>query len=192
MVDNSIDEAMAGHCTEITVELLPEGIISVEDNGRGIPVDIHKEEGKSGLELVMTVLHAGGKFDKDSYKVSGGLHGVGVSGVNALSEWCKAEVHRDQKHYSQEYKIGIAQTPINPLGNTQKRGTKITFKPDYSVFVGQTYNPDTIKNRLRELSFLNSGIKITFKHQDQEDVFLSDGGLLEFVNYLDKSHTHIF
>ena len=192
VVDNSIDEAMAGHCTEITVELLPEGIISVEDNGRGIPVDIHKEEGKSGLELVMTVLHAGGKFDKDSYKVSGGLHGVGVSVVNALSEWCKAEVHRDQKHYSQEYKIGIAQTPINQLGNTQKRGTKITFKPDYSVFVGQTYNPDTIKNRLRELSFLNSGIKITFKHQDQEDVFLSDGGLLEFVNYLDKSHTHIF
>ena len=192
VVDNSIDEAMAGHCTEITVELLPEGIISVEDNGRGIPVDIHKEEGKSGLELVMTVLHAGGKFDKDSYKVSGGLHGVGVSVVNALSEWCKADVYREEKHYSQEYKIGKAQTPIEQVGNTQKRGTKITFKPDYSVFVGQTYNPETIKNRLRELSFLNSGIKIIFKNKDEEDVFLSNGGLLEFVNYLDKSHTHIF
>jgi len=192
VVDNSIDEAMAGHCTEITVELLPEGIISVEDNGRGIPVDIHKEEGKSGLELVMTVLHAGGKFDKDSYKVSGGLHGVGVSVVNALSEWCKADVYREEKHYSQEYKIGKAQTPIEQVGNTQKRGTKITFKPDYSVFVGQAYNPETIKNRLRELSFLNSGIKIIFKNKDEEDVFLSNGGLLEFVNYLDKSHTHIF
>ena len=192
VVDNSIDEAMAGHCTEIKVELLPDGIISVEDNGRGIPVDIHKEEGKSGLELVMTVLHAGGKFDKDSYKVSGGLHGVGVSVVNALSEWCKAEVHRDKKHYTQEYKTGTAQTAVENTGKTNKRGTKITFRPDYSVFVGQTYNPETIKNRLRELSFLNSGIKIIFKNQEQEDVFLSDGGLLEFVNYLDKNHTHIF
>jgi len=192
VVDNSIDEAMAGHCTSITVELLPDGSVSVEDNGRGIPIDIHKEEGKSGLELVMTVLHAGGKFDKDSYKVSGGLHGVGVSVVNALSEWCKAEVYREKKHYSQEYKIGIAQNPTQQVGPTEKRGTKITFRPDYSVFVGQTYNPETIKNRLRELSFLNSGIKIIFKNQNQEDVFLSDGGLLEFVNYLDKNHTHIF
>ena len=163
VVDNSIDEAMAGHCTEIKVELLSDGSVSVEDNGRGIPIDIHKEEGKSGLELVMTVLHAGGKFDKDSYKVSGGLHGVGVSVVNALSEQCKAEVYRDQQHYSQEYKIGIAQNAVEKIGQTQKRGTKITFKPDYSVFVGQQYNPDTIKNRLRELSFLNSGIKIIFK-----------------------------
>ncbi len=192
VVDNSIDEAMAGHCTEITVELLSEGAVSVEDNGRGIPIDIHKEEGKSGLELVMTVLHAGGKFDKDSYKVSGGLHGVGVSVVNALSEQCKAEVHREGKHYSQEYKIGIAQGAVEEIGKTKKRGTKITFKPDYSVFVDQTYSPEIIKNRLRELSFLNSGIKIIFKHKDQEDVFFSDGGLLEFVNYLDKNHTHIF
>ena len=192
VVDNSIDEAMAGHCSEIKVELLEDGIISVEDNGRGIPVDIHKEEGKSGLELVMTVLHAGGKFDKDSYKVSGGLHGVGVSVVNALSEWCVAEVHRENQHYKQEYKIGIAQTGIKNTGKTTKRGTKITFKPDYSVFVGQTYSPDRIKNRLRELSFLNSGIKIIFKHKEEEETFLSDGGLLEFVNYLDKNHTHIF
>ena len=192
VVDNSIDEAMAGHCSEITVSLLDGGIISVEDNGRGIPVDIHKEEGKSGLELVMTVLHAGGKFDKDSYKVSGGLHGVGVSVVNALSEWCEAEVFREKKQFSQKYKIGIAQNAIQNIGATKKRGTKITFKPDYSVFVGQTYNPETIKNRLRELSFLNSGIKIIFKHNNNEDVFLSNGGLLEFVNYLDKNHTHIF
>ena len=192
VVDNSIDEAMAGHCTEITVSLLEGGVVSVEDNGRGIPVDIHKEEGKSGLELVMTVLHAGGKFDKDAYKVSGGLHGVGVSVVNALSEWCEAEVFREEKQFSQKYKIGIAQNTIQNIGSTQKRGTKITFKPDYSVFVGRTYNPETIKNRLRELSFLNSGIKIIFKHNNDEETFLSSGGLLEFVNYLDKNHTHIF
>jgi len=192
VVDNSIDEAMAGHCTEITVSLLDGGVVSVEDNGRGIPVDIHKEEGKSGLELVMTVLHAGGKFDKDSYKVSGGLHGVGVSVVNALSEWCEAEVFREGQQFHQKYKIGIAQNTIKNIGSTQKRGTKITFKPDYSVFVGQTYNEETIKNRLRELSFLNSGIKIIFKHKDKKEIFLSNGGLLEFVNYLDKNHTHIF
>jgi len=192
VVDNSIDEAMAGHCSEIKVELLDGGIISVEDNGRGIPVDVHKEEGKSGLELVMTVLHAGGKFDKDSYKVSGGLHGVGVSVVNALSEWCVAEVFREKKHYKQEYKIGIAQTPIETVGETNKRGTKITFKPDSSVFVEQTYISEKIKSRLRELSFLNSGIKIVFKQNEQEETFLSNGGLLEFVNYLDKNHTHLF
>ena len=120
----------------------------------------------------------------------GGLRGRGFQ--NALSEWCEAEVHRDNQHYKQEYKIGIAQTPINKLGNTDKRGTKITFKPDYSVFVGQTYSPEIIKNRLRELSFLNSGIKINFKHNGEKEEFLSDGGLLEFVNYLDKNHTHIF
>ena len=192
VVDNSIDEAMAGHCTEIQVSLLEGGIISVEDNGRGIPVDIHKEEGKSGLELVMTVLHAGGKFDKDSYKVSGGLHGVGVSVVNALSEWCEAEVFREGKQFSQKYKTGVAQNKITEIGKTSKRGTKITFKPDYSVFVDQKYNTETIKNRLRELSFLNSGIKITFKNNEEEEVFLSNGGLLEFVNYLDKNHSHIF
>ena len=192
VVDNSIDEAMAGHCNKIVVEMLEDGIISVEDNGRGIPVDIHKEEGKSGLELVMTVLHAGGKFDKDSYKVSGGLHGVGVSVVNALSEWCKAEVFREKKQYSQEYKIGIAQTKIEETGKTEKRGTKITFRPDYSIFVDQTYNAETIKNRLRELSFLNTGIEIIFKQKGEEVVFLSDGGLLEFVKYLDKNHTPIF
>ena len=135
VVDNSIDEAMAGHCTEITVSLLVDGVVSVEDNGRGIPVDIHPEEGKSGLELVMTVLHAGGKFDKDTYKVSGGLHGVGVSVVNALSEWCEADVYRAQKHYNQKYKIGEAQTKVIEKGSTKKNGTKITFRPDYNCLL---------------------------------------------------------
>ena len=166
VVDNSIDEAMAGHCTEITVSLLDDGVVSVEDNGRGIP--------------------------KDTYKVSGGLHGVGVSVVNALSEWCEADVYRAQKHYNQKYKIGEAQTKVIEKGSTKKNGTKITFRPDYNVFVGQTYNAETIKNRLRELSFLNSGIKINFIHKEETETFLSEGGLLEFVGFLDKSHTHLF
>ena len=122
VVDNSIDEAMAGYCSEITVSILPNGAISVEDNGRGIPVDMHKDEGKSGLELVMTVLHAGGKFDKDTYKVSGGLHGVGVSVVNALSAHCTAEVHREGKQYSQKYEYGIAKTSVNEEGDSNKNG----------------------------------------------------------------------
>ena len=194
VVDNSIDEAMAGHCTKIHVEMLEEGKISVEDNGRGIPVDIHKEEGKSGLELVMTVLHAGGKFDKDSYKVSGGLHGVGVSVVNALSEWCRAEVYREGKKYSQEYKTGITTTKITEEGNTEKQGTKIIFKPDFSIFVEKNYTQETINNRLKELAFLNSGIEIKFtNHLNKEtETHLSSGGLLEFVNYLDKNKTHLF
>ncbi len=134
VVDNSIDEAMAGYCSEITVSILADGSISVEDDGRGIPVDMHKEEGKSGLELVMTVLHAGGKFDKDTYKVSGGLHGVGVSVVNALSSHCIAEVHRDGKKYSQQYKYGIAKTEVEVEGKSDKNGTKIIFTPDYDIF----------------------------------------------------------
>jgi len=194
VVDNSIDEAMAGHCSTIHVEILEDGKISVEDNGRGIPVDIHKEEGKSGLELVMTVLHAGGKFDKDSYKVSGGLHGVGISVVNALSEWCRAEVYREGKKYSQEYKIGITSTKVIEEGKTDKQGTKIIFKPDYSIFVDQKYIHETINNRLKELAFLNSGIEIKLtNHLNKEKVkHLSSGGLLEFVNYLDKNNTQLF
>ena len=139
VVDNSIDEAMAGHCNTIYVKMLKNGGISVEDNGRGIPVDIHKKEGKSGLELVMTVLHAGGKFDKDSYKVSGGLHGVGVSVVNALSKRCTAEVHREGRVYSQSYETGITQTQLQETGTTEKTGTIITFYPDFDIFVGQHY-----------------------------------------------------
>ena len=134
VVDNSIDEALAGFCTEIIVTIKADGTISIEDNGRGIPVEIHKEEGKPALEVVMTVLHAGGKFDKNTYKVSGGLHGVGVSVVNALAEDLTAEVHRDGFHYKQEYKIGHATTPVEKIGKSSKRGTIITFKPDHTIF----------------------------------------------------------
>ena len=194
VVDNSIDEAMAGHCSEIRVTTHTDNSVSISDNGRGIPVDIHKEEGKSGLELVMTVLHAGGKFDKDTYKVSGGLHGVGVSVVNALSEKCEAVVHRDQKIYKQEYKIGIAQTQVEEIGETKEAGTTIRFWPDYSIFVNQTFEYDTIDKRLRELAYLNSGIKIVFKDENskKESSHFYEGGLSEFVQHLDKSQTSLF
>ena len=160
VVDNSIDEAMAGFCDLIIITIENDGSISVEDNGRGIPVDIHKKEGKSGLELVMTVLHAGGKFDKDTYKVSGGLHGVGVSVVNALSEKCKAEIHRDGSVYTQRYQHGVAQAGVEKTGTTNKTGTILNFMPDYNVFEGQVYDFNIIDERLRELAYLNSGIKI--------------------------------
>ena len=194
VVDNSIDEAMAGHCSEIRVTTHTDNSVSISDNGRGIPVDIHKEEGKSGLELVMTVLHAGGKFDKDTYKVSGGLHGVGVSVVNALSERCEAVVHRDQKIYKQEYKIGIAQTQVEEVGETKEAGTTIRFWPDYSIFVNQTFEYDTIDKRLRELAYLNSGIKIIFKDENskKESSHFYEGGLSEFVQHLDKNQTSLF
>jgi len=154
VVDNSIDEAMAGHCDTIKVTVEKNESISVEDNGRGIPVDIHKKEGKSGLELVMTVLHAGGKFDKDTYKVSGGLHGVGVSVVNALSSHCKATIYREGSIFEQEYKHGITQDIIEKKGPTDKTGTKINFTPNYQIFTGQTYEHEIISERLRELAYL--------------------------------------
>ena len=194
VVDNSIDEAMAGHCTSISVRVLKNGGISVEDNGRGIPVDVHKKEGKSGLELVMTVLHAGGKFDKDSYKVSGGLHGVGVSVVNALSEKCTAEVHRENKIFTQSYETGITKTKLETVGSTDKTGTKITFYPDYTIFVGQKYDFDIIDERLRELSYLNSGISIHLYDEitEKETSHFYKGGLSEFVIHLDQNHTAVF
>ena len=194
VVDNSIDEAMAGHCNTIKVTIEKNKSITVEDNGRGIPVDINKKEGKSGLELVTTVLHAGGKFDKDTYKVSGGLHGVGVSVVNALSTECKAEIHRDGKIYTQSYKHGIAQNKIEEKGKTDKRGTIINFVPDYDIFVDQKYDNQVVDERLRELAYLNSGIKIFLydKNTELEKEHYYEGGLSEFVAHLNKKNTALF
>ena len=194
VVDNSIDEAMAGHCTEIKVTKQRDGGIKVEDNGRGIPTDIHKEEGKSGLELVMTVLHAGGKFDKDTYKVSGGLHGVGVSVVNALSKNCTATVKRDGKIFQQEYKIGIATGPLKETGKTTETGTQIMFYPDDQIFIETTFDIKTIDERLRELSYLNSGVKIILYDEPTNTTkeHYYEGGLSEFVKHLDKHHSPLF
>lgn len=198
VVDNSIDEALAGHCDTIHVTVNEDNSITVEDNGRGIPTDMHPKEKKSALEVVMTVLHAGGKFDKDTYKVSGGLHGVGVSCVNALSTDLKATVHRGGKIYEQEYKIGVPQYPVREIGTTHKRGTIIHFKPDLSIFNVGEYKYETIANRLREMAFLNAGIRITLTDlrevedgQPRKDEFFSEGGLVEFVQYLDETREKI-
>ena len=200
VVDNSIDEALAGHCDTIKVTINEDNSITVEDNGRGIPVDMHKKEGVSALEVVMTKIGAGGKFDKDSYKVSGGLHGVGVSCVNALSDHLKATVYRDGKVYEQEYSRGKAQYPVKQVGDTDKRGTTVWFKPDGTIFVQTlTYSYDTLAARLRELSFLNKGINITLtdkRELDKDGNFVSENfhseeGLKEFVKFLDKSRVPI-
>jgi len=192
VVDNSIDEALAGHCTKITVYFNKDGSITVEDNGRGIPVGIHKEEKKPAVEVVMTVLHAGGKFDKDSYKVSGGLHGVGVSVVNALSEWLWVEVQREGKIYKQDYKIGITQNKLKEIGKTKKSGTKVCFLPDEEIFNTTVYEYDIIAERLRELAYLNSGLEINLKdnreEERQKDTFKFNGGLSDFVKYLDENN----
>ncbi len=194
VVDNSIDEALAGHCDTIEVTILPDNSIRVKDNGRGIPVDMHAKEGRSALEVVMTVLHAGGKFDKDSYKVSGGLHGVGVSCVNALSSHLMAEVHRDGKLYQQEYSIGKPKYPVKEAGTTDYRGTIVTFTPDTTIFQASEYSFETLSTRLRELAFLNKGIRLTIideRHKDEKGEFLtetfySETGLVEFARYLDS------
>ncbi|MEJ5188167.1 MAG: DNA topoisomerase (ATP-hydrolyzing) subunit B [Breznakiellaceae bacterium] len=190
VVDNSVDEAMQGHCTEILVILEKNDIVRVEDNGRGIPVDIHPTEGVSALELVMTKLHAGGKFDKKSYKVSGGLHGVGVSVVNALSTWCEVFVHRDGKIYYQKYRIGVPEEPVKVVGESDKRGTVVRFKADDTIFETVTYNFDTLSNRLRELAFLNKGLKISIRDerltQPKVHDFLFEGGIVSFVQYLNE------
>ncbi len=199
VVDNSIDEALAGHCKNIFVTIHEDNSISVLDDGRGIPVDMHPKEGRSALEVVLTVLHAGGKFDKDSYKVSGGLHGVGVSCVNALSTYLKATVYRDGKEYQQEFSIGIPQYSVKEVGTTDKRGTKIHFKPDDSIFTVTVYNYETLAARMRELAYLNRGISITItdeRNKDEQGVafsenFYSEGGLREFVSYLDKTRQAI-
>jgi len=208
VVDNSIDEALAGYCSSIEVTINEDNSITVIDDGRGIPVDFHEKEGKSALEVVMTVLHAGGKFNKDSYKVSGGLHGVGVSCVNALSSTLHAEVHREGKIYIQDYKIGKPDTDIQEIGTTEKTGTIITFKPDDSIFAVTEYKYEVLASRLRELAFLNKGIRlsITDKREMEDngngngngeneeyrsDSFYSDEGLKEFVTFLDATRERL-
>lgn len=195
IVDNSIDEAMAGHCNNIQVFINEDNSITVIDNGRGIPVDYHEKEGKSALEVVLTVLHAGGKFDKGSYKVSGGLHGVGMSCVNALSTFLHVEVSREGKLYMQEYSCGAPLIPLKEIGTSETNGTLITFLPDSSIFIESVYKYDVLANRLRELSFLNAGITLTLtdKRVVNEDgsfkseVFHSEEGLKEFVEYIDEA-----
>ncbi len=200
VVDNSIDEAMGGHCDTIGVAINEDGSVTVEDNGRGIPVDMHKKEGVSALEVVMTKIGAGGKFDKDSYKVSGGLHGVGVSVVNALSRHMKSTVFRDGKIYEQEYERGKALYPVKQVGETTKRGTMQTFYPDDVIFTQTTeFTYDTLSARMRELSYLNKGITITFTDKREKDekgefiseVFHSDEGLKEYIRYLDGNREPI-
>ena len=206
-VDNSIDEAMAGYCTHIEVTINEDNSITVQDNGRGIPVDDHPKLHKSALEVVMTVLHAGGKFDKGSYKVSGGLHGVGVSCVNALSTHMLSQVFRDGKIYQQEYEQGKPLYPVKIVGDTDKRGTRQQFWPDSTIFTTTTYKYDIIARRMRELAFLNAGIKITLTDLRPEldengnvpenwkpkvEVFHAEDGLKEFVRYVDRHRTHLF
>ncbi len=192
VVDNSIDEALAGYCNKIIVTFNKNGSVTVEDNGRGIPVDIHKEEKKPALEVVMTVLHAGGKFDKGSYKVSGGLHGVGVSVVNALSEWLWVEVKRNGKIYRQDYKIGDPQNDLKTTGVAKKTGTKVCFYPDNTIFKTTLFEYGIISERLRELAYLNSGLEIVLKDERVEngetDSFKFKGGLSDFVKYLDEQN----
>ncbi|MDD3043483.1 MAG: DNA topoisomerase (ATP-hydrolyzing) subunit B [Methanosarcinaceae archaeon] len=190
VVDNSIDEALAGFCTRIDVTLNPNGSVTVQDNGRGIPVDPHPVHKKSALEIVMTVLHAGGKFDKDTYKVSGGLHGVGVSVVNGLSEWLEVEIRREGKLYFQRYGRGEPTGPVKEIGISEEAGTKTTFMPDAEIFETTEFQYDILLNRLRELAFLNRGITINFKDlrgpEGQEDTLSYEGGIVAFVEYLNK------
>ena len=195
VIDNSIDEHLAGHCTHIDTIIHKDNSITVKDNGRGIPTGMHEKLQKSALEVVMTVLHAGGKFDKDTYKVSGGLHGVGVSCVNALSDYLRVEVHRDGKYFEQEYSKGIPLGPVKTLGDSDKKGTQVTFKPDGSIFETLEYNYTTLAGRIRELSYLNKGLflSLTDERETEEDGsykrndFYSEGGLKEFVKYLDET-----
>lgn len=200
VVDNSIDEHLAGHASHITTTIHPDNSISVKDNGRGIPVGMHAKLKKSALEVVMTVLHAGGKFDKNTYKVSGGLHGVGVSCVNALSDYLKAEVHREGKIYTQTYSKGKPTSEVEKVGTASETGTIITFKPDDEIFEVLAYKYETLATRMRELSFLNKGLHLTLiderekgedGHEYKTETFYSEGGLSEFVSYLDENKTKL-
>jgi len=193
VVDNSVDESLAGFCDKINIIIGASGTVTVEDNGRGIPVGIHKTEGIPAVEVVMTKLHAGGKFDKQSYKVSGGLHGVGVSVVNALSEFLDVEIYRDGKVYHQRYEKGETKTKLEVIGKTKRKGTKIVFKPDSTIFETIEFNYDVLAKRMRELSFLNKGVKIsiTDERTDEHKEFLYKGGIIEFVEYLNRKRTPI-
>ncbi|WP_440929398.1 DNA gyrase subunit B [Candidatus Pelagibacter sp.] len=190
VVDNSIDEALAGYCKNIDVMMNADGTITVKDDGRGIPIDIHKGEKKSAAEVIMTQLHAGGKFDHDSYKVSGGLHGVGVSVVNALSEKLQLEIHRDGQKYFIEFKEGDAKSPLKKIGKSKETGTQITFLPSKEIFSSIKFSSNTLIKRMRELAFLNKGVKITFSDltnkKEKKTIFKFDGGVIEFVNFLDE------
>jgi DNA gyrase subunit B len=195
IVDNSIDEALAGYCTHIEVELLPDNFIEVTDNGRGIPVNIHKKTGKSAVEAVFTILHAGGKFDGKSYKVSGGLHGVGASVVNALSEYLHVEIKKDGKKYIQEYRRGASNGPLQEIGETEETGTKVRFKPDIEIFKeGITFDYEILRNRLQQSAFLNKGLRMTLKDSRNPDnvkevSYMYEGGIKEYVQYLNKAKT---
>ena len=191
VVDNSIDEAMAGHCDTINVSINKDGSVTVIDNGRGIPVGLHKKQNKSALEVVMTVLHAGGKFDKDTYKVSGGLHGVGISVVNALSKNVKVIVKRDGKIHQQEYERGKPTSELKIIGETSETGTEVTFFPDEEIFQETEFQFDILESRLRELSYLNKRVKITLKQNENEKEFFSEDGIISFVKYINKNSESI-
>ncbi|HXV14054.1 MAG TPA: DNA topoisomerase (ATP-hydrolyzing) subunit B [Candidatus Krumholzibacteria bacterium] len=193
VVDNSVDEALAGHCSDIEVVIHEDLHVSVEDNGRGIPVDMHPTQHRPAVEVVMTTLHAGGKFDRDSYKVSGGLHGVGVSVVNGLSEWLDVEIHRDGTRYTQRYERGIPASDLKELGTTDRRGTIVSFMPDSEIFEKVDYQYETLAQRLRELAFLTKGLKIVFDDRragkPRRQVFQYEGGIVSFVKYIDTAKT---
>ncbi|MCL2675901.1 MAG: ATP-binding protein, partial [Firmicutes bacterium] len=193
IVDNSVDEALAGHCDSILVEIDRNGAVSVTDNGRGIPVDIHKTEKVSAVELCLTKLHAGGKFGGSGYKVSGGLHGVGLSVVNALSEWLEVEVYKDGRMYRQKYARGIPMAPLKDVGKTDKRGTKITFFPDGQIFETLDFEYDFLRGRMREVAYLNKGLNVALsdkrKGQERGESFHFAGGILDFVDYLNRTKT---
>ncbi len=193
VVDNSVDEALAGHCSDIEVVIHEDLHVSVEDNGRGIPVDIHPTQHRPAVEVVMTTLHAGGKFDRDSYKVSGGLHGVGVSVVNGLAEWLEVEIHRDGKRYTQRYERGVPANDLQELGATDRRGTVVSFLPDSEIFEKVDYQYETLAQRLRELAFLTKGLRIVFDDRrttkPRRQVFQYEGGIVSFVKYIDTAKT---